>query len=82
MLITQLFSSPGLKGDPKNHCIPLFDLVDLSQTSPDGTKLMVMPFLRSFKTTRFRTYGEFMAFFMQICEVRLSFYSVQLADCF
>jgi serine/threonine protein kinase len=68
LLITQLFSSPGLKGDPKNHCVPLLDLVDLSQTSPDGRKLMVIPFLRPFKNPRFQTYGEFVAFFMQISE--------------
>jgi hypothetical protein len=67
--ITQLFSSPGLKGDPKNHCVPLLDLVDLSQTGSDGRKLMVIPFLRPFKNPRFQTYGEFVAFFMQISEV-------------
>jgi hypothetical protein len=70
LLITQLFSSPGLKGDPKNHCVPLLDLVDLSQTGPDGRRLMVMPFLFSFKNPRFRTSGEFVAFFTQISEVR------------
>jgi hypothetical protein len=69
LLITELFSSPGLKGDPKNHCVPLLDLIDLTQTKPDGRKLMVMPFLRPFKNPRFQTYGEFVAFFMQISEV-------------
>ncbi len=69
LLITELFSSPGLKGDPKNHCVSLLDLVDLSQTSPDGKKLMVIPFLRPFKNPRFQTYGEFVAFLMQISEV-------------
>ncbi len=69
LLITQLFSSPGLKGDPKNHCVPLLDLVDLSRISPDGRKLIVIPFLRPFENPRFQTYGEFVAFFMQISEV-------------
>jgi hypothetical protein len=78
LLITQLFSSPGLKGDPKNHCVPLLDLVDLSQTSPDGRKLMVIPFLRPFKNPRFQTYGEFVAFFMQISEVGPSTLSSKL----
>ena len=67
--ITELFSSPGLRGDPKNHCVPLLELIDLSQTNPDGRKLMVMPMLRPFKDPRFQTYGEFVAFFMQISEV-------------
>jgi hypothetical protein len=68
--IAELFSSPGLKGDSRNHCVPLLDLIDLSQTKPDGRKLMVMPFLRPFKNPRFQTYGEFVAFFIQMCEVR------------
>jgi len=59
---------PGLRGDPKNHCVPLLELIDLSQTNPDGRKLMVMPLLRPFKNPRFQTYGEFVAFFMQISE--------------
>ena len=70
LLIIELFSSPGLKGDSRNHCVPLLDLIDLSQTKPDGRKLMVMPFLRPFKNPRFETYGEFVAFFMQISVVR------------
>ena len=80
LLITQLFSSPELRGDPKNHCVPLLDLVDLSQTGPDGRKLMVIPFLRPFKNPRFQTYGEFVAFFMQISEVGPSTLSSKYAD--
>jgi hypothetical protein len=82
LLITQLFTSPGLKGDPKNHGVPLLDLVDLSQTGPDGRKLMVIPFLRPFKNPRFQTYGEFVAFFMQISEVGPSTLSSRSADYF
>ena len=82
LLITQLFSSPGLKGDSKNHCVPLLDLVNLSQSSPDGRKLMVIPFLRPFKNPRFQTYGEFVAFFMQISEVGLRTLSSKFADYF
>jgi hypothetical protein len=68
LYITQLFSSPGLRDDPSNHCVPLLDLIELPQGSG---KLMVMPFLRPFNDPRFQTYGEFVAFFMQICEVGL-----------
>lgn len=67
--ITELFSSPGLRSDPKNHCVPLLEVIDLPPTNPDGRKLMVMPLLRPFKNPRFQTYGEFVAFFMQISEV-------------
>ncbi|KAI9462044.1 hypothetical protein F5148DRAFT_237621 [Russula earlei] len=67
--IAQLFSSPGLKDNPKNHCIPLLDLVDLSHNAnPDAGKFMVIPFLRPFDNPPFQTYGEFVAFFMQISE--------------
>jgi hypothetical protein len=80
LLITQQFTSPGLKEDPKNHCVPLLDLVDLSKTSPAGRKLMVIPFLRPFKNPRFQTYGEFVAFFMQISEVGPSTLSSKFVD--
>ena len=66
LYITELFSSPGLKDDLGNHCVPLLDLIELPE---DGGKLMVMPLLRPFNNPRFQTYGEFVAFFMQICEV-------------
>jgi hypothetical protein len=82
LLITQLFSSPGLKGDPKNHCVPLLDIVNLSQTGPDGRKLMVLPLLRPFKNPLFQTYGEFVAFFMQISEVGPSTLSTKFPDYF
>ena len=81
LLTTQLFSSPGLKGDVRNHCVPLLDIVDLSQTSPNGRKLMVIPFLRPFNNPRFQTFGEFVAFFIQISEVRPSTLSNNFADC-
>jgi hypothetical protein len=31
---------------------------------------MVMPFLRPFNKPRFQTFGEFVSFFTQICNVR------------
>jgi hypothetical protein len=80
--ITQLFSSPELKGDPKNHCVPLLDIVNLSQTGPDGRKLMVLPLLRPFKNPLFQTYGKFVAFFMQISEVGPSTLSTKFPDYF
>jgi hypothetical protein len=67
--ILELFSSPGVREDSRNHCVPLLGLLELSQDKPNG-KLMVMPFLRPFENPCFQTYGEFVAFFMQISEVR------------
>jgi hypothetical protein len=68
--ITQYFSSPELRGDPRNHCVQLLDLIDTTDVKFDK-RLMVMPFLRPFNHPRFQTFGEFVAFFTQICEVGL-----------
>ncbi|KAI9451694.1 kinase-like domain-containing protein [Lactarius psammicola] len=65
--ITRYFSSPGLRGDSRNHCVPLLELIDTTDIKLDK-RLMVMPFLRPFDHPRFQTFGEFVAFFMQICE--------------
>jgi hypothetical protein len=64
--ITQFFSSPELARDPRNHCVPFLDLIEIPNTNQ---KLMVIPFLRPFNSPRFQTFGEFVAFFTQMCEV-------------
>jgi len=71
LTITQFFSSPGLVRDPRNHCVPLLDVIEIPAT---GQKLMVMPFLRPFNNPHFRTFGEFVAFFEQVCEARYDGY--------
>ena len=65
LIITQLFSSREFARDPRNHCVPLLDILE----AQNGQKLMVLPFLRPFNNPRFQTFGEFVAFFAQICEV-------------
>ena len=65
--ITRRFSSPGLSLDSRNHCVPLLDVIELEGTRPQ--KLMVFPLLRPFNRPQFKTFGEFVAFFTQICEV-------------
>lgn len=65
--IAQFLSSPEAARDPHNHCVPLLDVIEIPNA---GQKLMVMPFLRPFNNPRFQTFGEFVAFFRQICEVR------------
>ena len=67
LIITQLFSSRELARDPRNHCVPLLDIIEIPQ---NGQKLMVMPLLRPFNDPHFQTFGEFVAFFTQICEVK------------
>jgi hypothetical protein len=65
--IARRLSSPELRREPRNHCVPLLDILDLPGIYDQ--KLIVMPFLRPFDEPHFRTYGEFVAFFTQICEV-------------
>ena len=73
--IARIFSSPDLRSDSRNHCVPLLETLDLSDTL--GQKLMVMPCLRPFDNPQFRTYGEFVAFFTQISEVSRANYLIR-----
>jgi hypothetical protein len=63
--INQLVSSEPLLSDPRNHCVPLLDVIEL----PNEPKIMVQPRLRPFDDPPIQTYGEFIAFFSQLCEV-------------
>jgi len=64
--INQLFSSPELAKMPHNHCARLLDVIELRH--PEPQRIMVFPFLRPFNEPRIQTFGEFVAFFTQICE--------------
>jgi hypothetical protein len=64
--IIQMFSSAEVVHDPHNHCVPLLEVIEIPNSAQ---KLIVMPFLRPFNSPKFETYGEFLAFFIQICEV-------------
>ncbi len=65
--INQLFSSPELSTMSNNHCAPLLEVIELQR--PEPQKLMVFPLLRPFNRPKMQTFGEFVAFFTQICEV-------------
>jgi hypothetical protein len=65
--ISQFFSSEELAGDPRNHCVTLLDVLELG--GPERHRLMVFPLLRPFNHPHFQTFGEFVAFFTQLCEV-------------
>ncbi|KAF8494179.1 kinase-like domain-containing protein [Russula emetica] len=64
--INKLFSSPELATMPDNHCAPLLDIIELQ--NPEPQKLMVFPLLRPFNQPKIQTFGEFVAFFTQICQ--------------
>ncbi len=70
--ISRMFSSREVGTNPRNHCVPLLDVIKLPNS---GQQLMVMPFLRPFDNPHFQTFGEFVAFFTQVCEVCSRFLS-------
>jgi hypothetical protein len=70
--INRLFSSPEHSRSHDNHCATLLEVIELSAHF-GSQKLMVFPLLRPFNQPRFQTFGEFAAFFTQICEARPHF---------
>lgn len=63
--ISKLFSTGPLASNPRNHCVQLLDVIQL----PGDPPILVQPMLRPFDEPRIQTYGEFVSFFSQICEV-------------
>jgi len=66
--IGKFFSSELLASNPKNHCVPLLDALEVPDY--EGVVLLVMPILRPFKYPKICTYGEALEFFRQFFEVR------------
>ena len=64
--LNRLFSSEPLASNPRNHCAPLLDVIEL----PNDPPIMVHSQLHTYYKPPFHTYGEFVAFFGQICDVR------------
>jgi hypothetical protein len=64
--INRLFSTEPLSSNPRNRCVQLLDVIQLPNEEP----IMVHPLLRPFYDPPLRTYGEFVTFFVHICEVR------------
>jgi hypothetical protein len=63
--INKLFSTEPLSSDHRNRCVQLLDVINL----PDVPPIMVHPLLRPFYDPQLRTYGEFVIFYAQVCEV-------------
>ncbi len=66
--INKLFSTEPLASNPRNHCARLLDVIQL----PGDPPILVHPLLRHHCDPPFRTIGEFVTFFAQICEVGLA----------
>lgn len=76
--ITRYFSVQPLASHPRNHCVPLYDVLDVPDE--DNMALLVLPFLRSYNSPSFRTVGETIDFFTQIFEVTEISLSVSVQD--
>jgi hypothetical protein len=68
--IAQLLSSPALRNDPRNHTVPVLDVIPLP--ADDDWALLVMPALLEFQKLPFRRVGEF-------CEAALQYLQVCFA---
>jgi hypothetical protein len=65
--IACFFSSPPLAGDPQNHCVPVYEVLQVPDD--DDKVIIVMPLLREYRDPDFDTIGEIVGFFSQIFEV-------------
>ncbi|KAI0358580.1 hypothetical protein OH77DRAFT_1474329 [Trametes cingulata] len=62
----KFFSSAPLARDPRNHCVPIYDVLDVPDD--EDLELLVMPLLRKFFDPPFLTVGEAMEFCRQAIE--------------
>ncbi|KZT21803.1 hypothetical protein NEOLEDRAFT_1164410 [Neolentinus lepideus HHB14362 ss-1] len=60
------FSSDALRADSQNHCVPVYEVLDVPDD--DETLIIVMPFLRIWDDPPFDTLGEIISFVQQIIE--------------
>jgi hypothetical protein len=74
--IAKFFSSEPLASDPKNHCVPLLEVLEVPDY--EGMVLLVAPILRPCNDPKIWTFGEAVEFFRQAFEVRASMSSVQI----
>jgi hypothetical protein len=65
--ISLFFSSPELQSDPRNHCVPTYDVLHVPESS--NTSILVMPRLRKYDDPPFINVGEAVDYFGQIIEV-------------
>ena len=69
--IGRMLSTPQMLADPRNHCIPLYDVLQVP--GDEDIQLLVMPFLRGWNDPPLDTVGETVEFLRQMLEVIRSF---------
>ncbi|KII92692.1 hypothetical protein PLICRDRAFT_679064 [Plicaturopsis crispa FD-325 SS-3] len=64
--IGRYFTSEPLASDPRNHCAPFIEVLQVPDD--DDLAVVVMPLLRYYDNPRFDTFGEAVDFFQQVIE--------------
>jgi hypothetical protein len=67
--INQLFSTQPQASDPRNHCVPILEV--LKDPEDEDSSILVMPFLRPYYDPKFDTYGEAVECFRQLFEASI-----------
>lgn len=71
--VGHLLCSPSAQMDPRNHCVPIYETLDLPKSDslqyPERSLVVVMPFLVRWDEPDFSTVGEVVDFCSQIFEV-------------
>lgn len=65
--IAIFLSSEELRRDPRNHCVPILDVLD--DPADPATSFLVMPFLRNIDDPEFDTVGSILQCVSQLLEV-------------
>ena len=68
LVIASLLSSEESRKDPRNHCVPILDII--VDTEDPSISYMVMPFLRHVDDPPFDTVGSVLECMEQLLEVR------------
>ncbi|KAJ3776849.1 kinase-like domain-containing protein [Lentinula raphanica] len=67
--IGHLVSSGDMQCDPRNHCVPIYDTMEIPKARNDGRNcIVVMPYLVPWDKIEFQTVGEVVDFCSQVFE--------------
>lgn len=67
--MAKFLSKPEMRDDPANHCVPIIDCFD---STDEGFKLLIMPYLHKFDRVPFLFVDEALDFVQQTMEVSTS----------
>ncbi len=72
--IIRVFSGEAVASDPRNHSVPLYDV--LQSPRDEDIAFLVMPYLVPIQEYKFSTVGEAVECFHQLIEVASSRYAI------